>query len=472
VNNVDWPCEFKTLFRNTNVGCKRGPSLAITWFFENEESGIILEDDCVPHGSFFEYCTWALAAYRDDKRVWHINGNNFGAPTQLFGASAISFVPLAQVWGWATWRDRWCNFDVNPFYIAERAELSHRRWSLSRVARANKLRHIQILIKGLDTWDFQWQTVILDSGGLVMCPKANLVSNIGDGVDATHTPNDSRANLPVEEFVAVAKHEVPVLNRSLTTWYEKQMGLRKRMTALTYILGRYGSAIAQQTRRLLSRAIFGRSEQPVIVASSGRSGSTLLCDAIAQSLVRERFGHKVPKFISHRLRSSAIAFKPRLSLTESGDFPVLKTHDLPPTRLPGKCIFIFGNPGDAVRSASRLVSAAGEIWLQEHLYNLCSHGDLSELFQKDILNYEEQITAWTNVKVDNILIVCYEDLWDRVDEITTFIGMKLTLPKKRERASSGMISGDALEGLHHLQELYERERQTVSSKPRLGSLAR
>jgi hypothetical protein len=180
----------------------------------------------------------------------------------------------------------------------------------------------------------------------------------------------------------------------------------------------------------------------------------------------------VPKFISHRLQSLAKKFKPRLSLKESGDFPVLKTHDLPPTRLPGKCIFIFGNPGDAVRSASRLVAEEGEIWLQEHLYNLCSHGDLSELFQKDILNYEEQINAWTNVNADNILNVCYEDLWDRIDEISTFLGMKLTLPKKRERVSSSMNNRDSLEDLHHLHGLYERERQRVTSKPRLGSLAR
>ena len=28
----------------------------INWFFENEEEGVILEDDVLPIQSFFEYC--------------------------------------------------------------------------------------------------------------------------------------------------------------------------------------------------------------------------------------------------------------------------------------------------------------------------------------------------------------------------------------------------------------------------------
>ena len=31
-------------------------STAISWFFEQEERGIILEDDCVPNLDFFTFC--------------------------------------------------------------------------------------------------------------------------------------------------------------------------------------------------------------------------------------------------------------------------------------------------------------------------------------------------------------------------------------------------------------------------------
>ena len=52
-NEIDWHCEINRLYSDTNNGCKIGVSKAITWFFKNEEKGIILEDDCIPHKDFF-----------------------------------------------------------------------------------------------------------------------------------------------------------------------------------------------------------------------------------------------------------------------------------------------------------------------------------------------------------------------------------------------------------------------------------
>jgi hypothetical protein len=69
VKNIDWECEVKTLFNKKNAGCRDGVSAAITWFFDNEEEGIILEDDCLPANSFFEFCDTLLEKYRSDTRI-------------------------------------------------------------------------------------------------------------------------------------------------------------------------------------------------------------------------------------------------------------------------------------------------------------------------------------------------------------------------------------------------------------------
>jgi hypothetical protein len=76
VSNVDWPCELKTLFRESNLGCKNAVSGGINWFFSHEEMGIILEDDCLPSASFFDYATQLLQRYRHDNRIWMISGFN------------------------------------------------------------------------------------------------------------------------------------------------------------------------------------------------------------------------------------------------------------------------------------------------------------------------------------------------------------------------------------------------------------
>src|SRR5882762_10017668 len=74
---IDWDCDVTKLFRKENLGCGKGPSSAITWFFEHETEGIILEDDCLPSPSFFSFCAELLERYRYDTRIMEIGGNNF-----------------------------------------------------------------------------------------------------------------------------------------------------------------------------------------------------------------------------------------------------------------------------------------------------------------------------------------------------------------------------------------------------------
>ena len=76
LENIDWNCEVQTLLRQENLGCKEAVSSAISWFFKNEEMGIILEDDCLPDDSFFYFCQDLLIKYQNDTRIWLITGTN------------------------------------------------------------------------------------------------------------------------------------------------------------------------------------------------------------------------------------------------------------------------------------------------------------------------------------------------------------------------------------------------------------
>lgn len=129
---VDWQCDLKTRYLTENIGCKYAVSQAVTWFFQHEPSGIILEDDCVPHPDFFKYCEFCLSEFRDHRDVWHINGNNFGAPQMLYRSNSLDFVSLAQPWGWATWADRWKHFEINAFRLADRSKDVSDQWEISK----------------------------------------------------------------------------------------------------------------------------------------------------------------------------------------------------------------------------------------------------------------------------------------------------------------------------------------------------
>jgi len=187
-SQVDWPCELKTLFRHRNLGCKNAVSSAITWFFEQEEQGILLEDDCLPHPDFFTFCETLLKRYRDDERIFVITGDNFQA-SQLRGKASYYFSKYNHCWGWATWRRAWRHYQGDlRFWPEWRKSAMWKRQTPDKVERRYWERIFARVRAGqIDTWDYPWTGSVWYHGGLTATPNVNLVSNIGFGPDSTHT---------------------------------------------------------------------------------------------------------------------------------------------------------------------------------------------------------------------------------------------------------------------------------------------
>lgn len=190
LDNIDWDCEVKTLFREENLGCKYAVSGAIDWFFEQEEMGIILEDDCLPSQSFFWFCEELLERYKNDRRVWHISGDNFQEGVAR-GEGDYYFSKYNHIWGWASWADRWEHYNVEMnTYQGFKASNE----IINIFSKKNHQKYwsdvFQKVEKGqIDTWDYQWTYTVLANSGLSILPNKNLISNIGFGPDATHTMN-------------------------------------------------------------------------------------------------------------------------------------------------------------------------------------------------------------------------------------------------------------------------------------------
>ncbi len=192
INNIDWNCEVKTLFRDKNFGCKYAVSSAIDWFFENEERGIILEDDCLPSQSFFWFCEELLKRYEDDMRVWHIGGYKH---SYLKGDKySYNFSRFTQIWGWATWANRWQYYDVALLkYKDDKNILFNYEFFMEDYENKSRVNILDRVLSGkIDTWDYQWNFTVRINTGLSIRPKVNLISNIGFGEDATHTSGNNK----------------------------------------------------------------------------------------------------------------------------------------------------------------------------------------------------------------------------------------------------------------------------------------
>lgn len=186
LEEVTWPCEVRTLFQNENLGCGLGVYTAIDWFFQNESQGIILEDDCVVDISFFQFMKEMLMKYENDDRIGMVAGTN--PIKSVEWRCSYCFSKYKSCWGWGTWRRAWQNMDIN---------MSWRQNGLHSILYNSgfcgkdisgwkyKLRCIDGDI--VSAWDWQWYFSLAAQNQLCIYPAVNLVSNIGNDANATHT---------------------------------------------------------------------------------------------------------------------------------------------------------------------------------------------------------------------------------------------------------------------------------------------
>jgi hypothetical protein len=231
ISNVDWDCEVKTLFRKENLGCKIAVSGAIDWFFENEEMGIILEDDCLPSQSFFWFCEELLERYKNDMRVWHVGGNNFGYD-HIEELQDYTFTRYGQVWGWASWKNRWDEYEPNLKDFESNFTSSQSICSSLDISydefNSMKKRFYNAKVGKINTWDYQWQATIILNHGLCIVPFKNLIKNLGDGIDATHTKNDTdRTHLPIFNLkFPVSENKNYIVDYKVEYFIKRKMGIK------------------------------------------------------------------------------------------------------------------------------------------------------------------------------------------------------------------------------------------------------
>ncbi len=211
LQHIDWDCEIKTLFQEKNLGCGEAPAKAITWFFEQVEEGIVLEDDCLPHPDFFLFCEKLLPYYRTNNAISIISGCNFDKANEYSTDDSYFYSVFPYTWGWASWRRNWQNYDYNLTEWKSikskkflRRLFSEKKYQQPWVETFNSLSHTG----KKDIWDFQFFFQCFKRKQLSIVPNVNLISNIGCNENGTHTLNadNPKANIPLQSMPFPLKH--------------------------------------------------------------------------------------------------------------------------------------------------------------------------------------------------------------------------------------------------------------------------
>jgi GR25 family glycosyltransferase involved in LPS biosynthesis len=239
IEQVDWSCELKTLFREKNIGSKYAVSSAINWFFEDNEYGIILEDDCIPNDSFFTFCSQLLMRYEHDQSIMHITGTNLN-DTVKYGDGSYFFSHYPNVWGWATWKRAWDKFDLELADDQCYLSVINSTFRYYSERRFWKSRLDLVRSHHLDAWDYQWMFSIWREKGLCVNSNYNLVENIGFGNDSTHTAGKSPYISPQKKNLENINtpSDRTIIKKAEINFIQSLHGI-KRITYFEYIIRKH-----------------------------------------------------------------------------------------------------------------------------------------------------------------------------------------------------------------------------------------
>jgi hypothetical protein len=232
---IDWPCEVKTLYREENLGCGFAVCNAIDWFFQQEEEGIILEDDCLPSIRFFSFCAELLEVFRNEKTIYHISGINHVWRLTQDLKSSFYFSRYSLCWGWATWRRAW---QQNDLLLHSEVNIRSSITDVFDTFQERKYwnRELNFILSEikkntLSIWDTQWFFTILKNRGKSITPKYNLVQNIGFGLSATHTKDENLSHfypiqtlefpLHIPEYEIANQLDNQLFNTVFSKWIRK-----------------------------------------------------------------------------------------------------------------------------------------------------------------------------------------------------------------------------------------------------------
>jgi hypothetical protein len=202
VEKIDWSCDVYRNYSEKNLGCYTSVPRAISWFFENVNNGIILEDDCLPNQSFFSYCESLLDKYKNGENIMLISGDNF-QNYQTEPTDSYYFSKYANIWGWASWKRAWKSF-INEFTTIDDSKMKEKiKLAFStNEERDYWLNFYKKIKKGkFDNWDAKWFLSIIYNDGICLTPTINLIENIGFGNDATNTKNGEGSNLQIKSKI-------------------------------------------------------------------------------------------------------------------------------------------------------------------------------------------------------------------------------------------------------------------------------
>ena len=178
-------------YNQTNKGLKETVTSSISKYINKYGKLIIIEDDILPSKMFFDFCDSMLDIYKDEKKVNLISGFNY--LTRYKNQNGHQFSKYTDIWGWATWDDRWNNYESLSREKLDKFTSQKNFFSDDSEKQYYVNNFENVLNQKLDSWAFDLTFSNFINRNFSVLPNYNLTKNIGLGhKSSTHTKHKNK----------------------------------------------------------------------------------------------------------------------------------------------------------------------------------------------------------------------------------------------------------------------------------------
>lgn len=274
VEKINWPCKVIRDYAVENQGDFQRFESGLNLVFNDHDSMIFLEDDCLPDPSFFGFCENLLTRYAGHEKIGYINGSNlnWGLTKHLsdYYTSRYMFS-----WGHAMWKSSWKLFKSDLFYwknpdfkskvlnyfpdlpyknaLSPFPAISERMFWTQLFNHYDEFYEKPGSIVRKSGFDYYVKLALWAHEKWAITPSVNLIENIGFGAFATHTDLVNKSHMVPAKSLDIQHLRHPKsleLDEACEDWtyrvyalYEEARPFQRWVNATRLKLGRFREKI-------------------------------------------------------------------------------------------------------------------------------------------------------------------------------------------------------------------------------------
>lgn len=230
--------------RETNYGLARSIVEGVTEVIKIYGKVIVLEDDLITNSLFLKYMNEGLRIYKDIPNVYSVSGYSY-LKNEIPGLDTY-FLKLTSSWSWATWKDRWVQYDTccKGWEVLKSNSKLRKSFDYEFSYPYYRLLKRQLKDAKINSWAIKWYWTVFKNNGLTLYPSVSLVENVGFDGSGEHCSYKQKnaqivqqinkyENMKYEEKV----EEQTVIRNRVAKDLHKELGLGGKMQIIKDMIG-------------------------------------------------------------------------------------------------------------------------------------------------------------------------------------------------------------------------------------------